>query len=103
MGLNQSLLQSSEKRDVFIRYNVDGLLRGDQKSRYESYAIGIQNGFMSPNNVRTLEDWNLIPDELGGKRRTLTGHSDCFAVNERRLVSIRSARIHLRAELTIRA
>ena len=38
------------------------------------YSIGIQNGFMSPNDVRELEDMNLIPDELGGNRYLCNGN-----------------------------
>jgi len=34
--------------------------RGDQKSRYESYKTGIGNGFLSPNDVRRLENMNPI-------------------------------------------
>ncbi len=41
-----------------IRFNVDGLLRGDYKSRMEGYAIGRQNGWLSANDIRCLEDMN---------------------------------------------
>lgn len=70
----RSLLSQEEKRRYFIRFNVDGLLRGDYKSRMEGYAIGINNGFMSPNDVRTLEDMNLIPDEKGGNQYMVNGN-----------------------------
>ena len=66
-AFEQQLLLPSERRDYFIRFNVGGLLRGDLKSRYESYAIGMQNGFMSPNDIRELEDWNLIPEPYGSR------------------------------------
>ena len=49
---------------AFMKFNVDGLLRGDQKSRYDAYAIGIQSGFRNPDEVRALEDLPPIP---GGK------------------------------------
>ncbi|GHV27037.1 portal protein [Clostridia bacterium] len=65
-SLMKALVLPSEQNQIMIRFNLEGLLRGDQKSRYESYSIGIQNGFMSPNDVREIEDWNLIPDEKGG-------------------------------------
>jgi len=61
-SLRQALILPSEKALITIRFNLDGLLRGDFKSRYESYAIGVQNGFLSPNDVRSLEDLNLIPN-----------------------------------------
>jgi hypothetical protein len=34
----------------------------------EGYAIAIQNGFMSPNDVRSLENLNPIPAELGAHK-----------------------------------
>jgi len=48
------------KDEYFAKFNVDGLLRGDIKSRYEAYAIGRQWGWLSANDVRELEDMNAI-------------------------------------------
>ena len=53
---------------------VDGLLRGDYESRMKGYSIGIQNGFMSPNDVRSLENLNPIPDEEGGNFYVINGN-----------------------------
>ena len=69
MAMKKSLLSPSEKKDYFIKHNVEGLLRGDYKTRMEGYSIGIQNGFLSPNDVRELEDLNTIE------------HGDVYAVN----------------------
>lgn len=41
---------------AFLKFNVDGLLRGDFNSRIQAYATGLQSGFMSINDVRKLED-----------------------------------------------
>jgi HK97 family phage portal protein len=68
------LFTEEEKKAYFVRFNVDGLLRGDYQSRMNGYAVGIQNGFMSPNDVRTLEDLDLIPDELGGNKYMCNGN-----------------------------
>ena len=68
------LFSEEEKKSYFIKFNVDGLLRGDYQSRMNGYAVGIQNGFMSPNDVRTLEDLDLIPDELGGNKYMCNGN-----------------------------
>ena len=65
-SLQKALLSDSEKGKYFIKFNVDGLLRGDYASRMQGYSIGIQNGFLCPNDVRELEDMNLIPEEKGG-------------------------------------
>ena len=73
-SLNRALLSETEKPDYFVKFNVDGLLRGDYQSRMNGYAIGIQNGFMSPNDVRTLECLDLIPDELGGNKYMCNGN-----------------------------
>ena len=40
---------------------MDGLLRGDTKSRYDAYAVGRQNGWLSANDIRELENQNPIP------------------------------------------
>lgn len=39
---------------------VEGLLRGDTKSRYDAYASALQNGWMSRNEVRVRENLNPI-------------------------------------------
>lgn len=46
-ALMRDLLLPSERSDLYIEFNVSGLLRGDQKSRYESYALGRQWGWLS--------------------------------------------------------
>jgi HK97 family phage portal protein len=68
-AFNKSLFNQKEKREYFVSFTVDGLLRGDFGSRMRGYSIGIQNGFLSPNDVRSLE--NLNPIE----------HGDVYAVN----------------------
>ena len=68
-GMNKALLTPSEKGQYFVGFVVDGLLRGDYASRMQGYAIGIQNGFLSPNDVRTLENMNTIE------------HGDIYAMN----------------------
>jgi HK97 family phage portal protein len=73
-SLTQSLLLPGEKTAVFIRFNLDGLLRGDYQSRMQGYSVGIQNGFFSVNDVRSLEDLNLLTDEEGGNLHVLNGN-----------------------------
>ena len=70
----RSLLTAEEKKKYFVKFNVDGLLRGDYQSRMNGYAVGIQNGFMSPNDVRELENMDLLPNELGGNRYMCNGN-----------------------------
>ncbi|WP_313119630.1 phage portal protein [Proteiniclasticum ruminis] len=73
-AMQRSLLLPKEKQEFFIRLNVDGLLRGDYQSRMNGYAVGIQNGFLCPNDVRELENMNLIPDEKGGNKFLCNGN-----------------------------
>ena len=42
--------------DQYVEFNVDGLLRGDFKTRMEAHATSIQNGIRTPNEVRDLEN-----------------------------------------------
>ncbi len=72
-AISRSLLRTDEKKLLFAKFNVDGLLRGDYTSRMNGYAIGIQNGFMCPNDARALENMDLIPDELGGNKFLCNG------------------------------
>ena len=72
-AIHRSLLLESEKTDYFAKFNVDGLLRGDYQSRMNGYSVGIQNGFLSPNDIRSLENMDLIPDNLGGNLYLVNG------------------------------
>ena len=69
----RALLSSSEKPNVFIKFNVDGLLRGDYVSRMNGYATARQNGWMSANDIRELENLDRIPAELGGDLYLING------------------------------
>lgn len=58
-AIRMKLLSQRERRmGYYAMFNVNGLLRGDVKSRYESYTQALNNGWMSPNEVRELEDMN---------------------------------------------
>lgn len=72
-SMQRVLLRDDEKKNYFIRFNVDGLLRGDYASRMQGYATGIQNGFISPNDVRRLERLDMIPEEEGGDYYMVNG------------------------------
>lgn len=70
--INKKLLTEREKEDHYCRYNLEGLMRGDMKTRYESYKVAIQNGFKSINEVRALEDMNPIE---GGDKHFVQGNN----------------------------
>lgn len=46
----------------YIEHNLDGLLRGDFKTRMEGYGIAIQNGIRKPDEIRAMEN---LPAEGG--------------------------------------
>ena len=70
----RSLLSAEDKKKYFIRFNVDGLLRGDYQSRMNGYAVARQNGWLSANDIRELEDLDKIPAELGGDLYLINGN-----------------------------
>lgn len=64
-AMMRDLLLPSERKDLYIEFNVSSLLRGDQKARYEAYAIGRNWGWLSVNDIRRLEN---MPPIDGGDR-----------------------------------
>lgn len=54
------LLSPAEQNEYFADFLPDELLRGDTKSRYESYALALLNGIMSINEVRHKENMDRI-------------------------------------------
>lgn len=73
-SFQRALFLPSEKENYFIRFTVEGLLRGDFASRTQGYSTAIQNGWMSPNDVRELENMNPIPIEEGGSTYMVNGN-----------------------------
>lgn len=56
--INTGLVSKEKRGQFYAKFNVGALLRGDMKSRYESYATGINWGILSPNECRDLEERN---------------------------------------------
>ena len=73
-ALYRTLLSEEEKKTYFFKFNVEGLLRGDYQSRMQGYATARQNGWMSANDIRGLEDLDRIPAELGGDLYLINGN-----------------------------
>lgn len=69
--ISRSLLSEQERTMYFARFNVDGLLRGDYASRMQGYATARQNGWMSANDIRALEEMNPID---GGDEYLVNGN-----------------------------
>ncbi len=89
-SIQRTLLRQEEKRDYFVKFNVEGLLRGDYQSRMNGYATARQNGWMSANDIRELENLDRIPAEDGGDLYLINGNmtkladAGIFAANNRR-------------------
>lgn len=73
-SMHRALLNEDEKQAYFFKFNVDGLLRGDYQSRMNGYAIGRQNGWMSANDIRELENLDRIPADEGGDLYLINGN-----------------------------
>lgn len=58
--MNASLLSQDGRQTHFLEHNVEGLLRGDQRERYESYRIGREWGWLNVNEIRARENLNPV-------------------------------------------
>jgi len=82
----QRLLNEQERMLYYVKFNVDGLLRGDFSTRMQGYATARQNGWMSINEIRALEEMNPIPDEKGGNEYLVNGNMVQAKVNTQRRI-----------------
>ena len=63
-----------EEKDLYFpKFNVDGLLRGDYKSRMDGYSIGISTGIISPNEARRKENMHPLSEDEGGDFHIVNG------------------------------
>lgn len=58
-AMNAALLTVESRKSLFVEHDLAGLLRGDMKARYESYRIGREWGWLSPNEIR---GWENLPE-----------------------------------------
>lgn len=65
-AMQRQLLTDAEKKKYKFKFNVMGLLRGDQQARAMFYQAGFNMGVLSPNDIRELEDLNPVE---GGDQR----------------------------------
>jgi len=69
-SIQRTLLAPEEKKTYFVKFNVEGLLRGDYASRMNGYATARQNGWMSANDIRELDRRALLQIQTTTERRT---------------------------------
>jgi HK97 family phage portal protein len=55
-AMQRCLLTDVGRRNLYIEHDLDGLLRGDVKSRYDAYRVGRESGILSVNDVRRAEN-----------------------------------------------
>ncbi len=66
LRLNETLLLEREREEgYFFEFLVDAMSRGDQKSRYDAYAVGRQWGWLSADDIRARENMNPLPNGAG--------------------------------------
>lgn len=65
MAIRERLMTEGERAQYFAEFLVDGLLRGDIKSRYEAYSVGRQNGWLSADEIREFENMNPLSGGQG--------------------------------------
>jgi HK97 family phage portal protein len=93
-GIAQRLLAPAERIEYFAEHLVDGMLRGDTKSRNEAYAIQRQNGILSANEWRERENMNprtdpggdeyLVPLNMGVSGEEKPTDGEILTINEKR-------------------
>lgn len=64
-GIRKDLVVAEQRENLFAEFSIEGLLRGDMATRSASYVSAVNNGYMSPNEIRAKE--NLPPIEGGDK------------------------------------
>lgn len=67
--LNAKLF-SRRNTELFARFDLDDLERGDFKSRMEAWASGVQGGVVKPNEARRVEH---LPPDPDGNRLMING------------------------------
>lgn len=76
--LNRKLFTEKEKKKLYVKMNMDSLLRGDIKAQTEYFKAGIQWGWLNPNEIREKKDMNpreggdeyLTPMNMSGSEKT---------------------------------
>lgn len=63
---NRKLFSPADRGRFFVEFNLEGLLRGDLKSRMEAFQIQFQNGIRNADEIREVENLPPRADGLGG-------------------------------------
>lgn len=66
-AISSRLMSPAERKVYYSEFLVEGLLRGDITVRYQAYAVGRQWGWLSADDVRRLENMDVLPEGQGEK------------------------------------
>lgn len=66
-ALAKAFLTPTQRKGLYFEFNTDSLLRGDIQTRFNAYQIGVQNGWLSPDEVRIKENMSPIPGSSGNQ------------------------------------
>lgn len=101
-ALNAALMSDAMRQRFYFEFNIDGLLRGDFKTRMEGYALMIQWGLSTPNEIRKL--MNLPPIAGGDERLVPLNMAPASRVMDVLLKSVPTNQSHRdQADLVLRA
>lgn len=84
-AINLRLLSVEDRGRYYAKFSVEGLLRGDSAARAALYASAAQNGWMTRNEIRELEDW----DALGAQGDIATVQSQLVPLDMLRQVALK--------------
>jgi HK97 family phage portal protein len=95
-SISKRLLQPADRLKYFVRFNVDGLLRGDSASQANLFSAAAQNGWLTRNEIRKLLD---LPPMPGGDELTvqvnMTLLRDLGSQNVNQVAAARNALLNL--------
>ncbi|MGB3044592.1 MAG: phage portal protein [Xanthobacteraceae bacterium] len=60
-AMNVALLTPESRKQFFIEHDLNGLTRGALEQRYAAYAVGRNNGWLSVNEIRRMENLSAVP------------------------------------------
>ncbi len=66
-AIDNKLFNENERGKYFVKFSLDGLLRGDPMARQQAYQIQLNNGILSRNEWRALEDLQPLSDDYANE------------------------------------
>jgi HK97 family phage portal protein len=84
-AINTQLIGQLMRKSGFVECSENAILRADIQARFNAYSTALQNGFLNRNEIRAMENLNMI-DGTGGEIYTaqlnLTDINDLGVNNE---------------------